>query len=131
MTTIAAVPALAQPRPRRRPAIARKSVRLELTRRGRALRTLLVLAVLLVLAATAMIFSGAPSALADWVGGPQYVSVTVQPGDTLWGYARTYAPEGMDPRDYVLQIQQANDLPTSRVTAGTQLDLPVAEGAAR
>ncbi len=129
MTTIAATPALVPARPHRGGASARKSVRLELTRRGRAVRTLLVLAVLLVLAATAMIFSGAPSALADWVGGPQYVSVTVQPGDTLWGYARTYAPDGVDPRDYVLQVQQANDLSTTRVTAGTQLDLPVVEGA--
>lgn len=130
MTTIAVVPALMPPRTRRRGASHRTGVRLELTRRGKAVRSLLVLIALLVTVTAATLWSGASSAFAEWAGGGQFVSVTVQPGDTLWEYARTYGPPGSDPRDYVLQIQQANDLTGTRVTAGTQLDLPVGRGAA-
>src|SRR5690554_2063728 len=53
-----------------------------------------------------------------WVGvvawmmlepSPDYemVSVVVQPGDTLWGLARQYAPS-MDPREAVYIIRTAN-----------------------
>ena len=41
---------------------------------------------------------------------PEYemVSVVVQPGDTLWGLAREYAPS-RDPREAVYIIRGAND----------------------
>ncbi len=41
---------------------------------------------------------------------PEYemVSVVVQPGDTLWGLAREYAPV-LDPREAVYIIREAND----------------------
>ncbi|GAB2549493.1 LysM peptidoglycan-binding domain-containing protein [Brachybacterium huguangmaarense] len=102
----------------------RQDARLRLTRRGRLVRSVLLLVVLLAVVAAAMVAAGAPAALAEWADGPGYVSVTVQPGDSLWEYARTYAPE-QDPRDYVLEVQRANHLPTTSITAGTQIDLPL------
>lgn len=125
MTASAVVPArrLALPAPRSR--APRKSVRLELTRRGRLVRSVLVLVIALVIAAAVMTATGATSALADWAQGPERVAVTVQQGDTLWGYAREYAPEGTDVRDWVIEVQQANHLPSAQLTAGTQIEIPV------
>lgn len=141
MTTIAAAQAFPRPfgdtrrgarrtdvRPDGSPALQVGSVRaahLEITRRGRLLLTALLFAVVLAASVTALVVLDAPAAIASWGQDQQYVSVTVQPGDTLWSFAQEYAPAGTDPRDYVLTIQQANDLPTSQVTAGAQLDLPV------
>lgn len=127
MTTIATFPGVSAARPSRAPSAASAPVspRLELTRRGRLLRSLVILALLVFVALTLVSAAGMGPAAAGWLEGPQLVSVTVQPGDTLWGYAVAYAPEGVDPRDYVLQVQQVNGLSTTQVTVGTQIDLPV------
>ena len=39
-----------------------------------------------------------------------YTSITVQPGDSLWEIAETYAPEYGDIRDYVRQLKVLNGL---------------------
>lgn len=124
MTTLAAVPALSLSADRREAAAFRKGVRLELTRRGRIVRALLLLLVVLAVLFAVLSQTGASSAVADWVGGPDLVSVTVQPGDTLWEYAGTYAPEGTDPRDWVIDVQRANGLASAELTAGTQIEVP-------
>lgn len=103
----------------------RTRVRLELTRRGRVVRAVLLLILTAAIAVAVMSASGASSALADWTHGPRTVAVTVQPGDTLWGYAGDYAPRGTDPRDYVLEVQRANHLSGMGLTAGSQIQLPV------
>ena len=125
MITITAVQAPAAPSSRTSARASRKGVRLEITRRGRIVRALV-----LVLLAAAVLFAaltevGATGALADLARGPETVSVTVQPGDTLWEYGQTYASEGADLRDWVLDVQRANGLPSVELTAGTQIEVPV------
>lgn len=125
MITIAAVQAPAAPSSRTSTRASRKGVRLEITRRGRIVRALV-----LALLAAAVLFAaltevGATGALADLARGPETVSVTVQPGDTLWEYGQTYASEGADLRDWVLDVQRANGLPSVELTAGTQIEVPV------
>lgn len=125
MSTVTAVPARTTPSSRTAAVASRKGVRLEITRRGRIVRAL----VLVVLAASVLFAAltevGATGALADLARGPETVAVTVQPGDTLWDYGRTYAPEGADLRDWVIDVQRANDLPSVELTAGTQIEVPV------
>lgn len=58
-------------------------------------------------------------------------TITVEAGDTLWGYAQQYAPEGMGAQEYVSEVRLHNQLPTGRVTAGQEIELPVREGATR
>lgn len=58
---------------------------------------------------------------------PEYemVSVVVQPGDTLWGLARQYAP-GLDPRQAVYIIRTANGgLDPGRLQPGDVVLVPV------
>lgn len=52
------------------------------------------------------------------------VTVVVETGDTLWGLARQHAPRGVDTRDYVYHIAQANNLKSSTVYPGQILELP-------
>lgn len=107
----------------------RSGAHLELTRRGRVVLTVLIFLAGLVTAVAVLFAFDIPSALAD--GGEDTVTVTVQPGDTLWGYAEHYAPASVDPRDYVIEVQRMNDLPSARVPAGVQIELPVDGSAAR
>jgi len=37
------------------------------------------------------------------------VTYTVSRGDTLWGIAEMYAPEGMDKREYIYKVRKLND----------------------
>jgi len=48
----------------------------------------------------------------------------VEPGDTLWDIAETYAPEGVSVKMYVKQIMVANDLKESALEVGQVLRLP-------
>lgn len=110
-----------------RPGGTRAHVRLELTRRGRRLLTVLAFVLGLIVAAVALFAFDIPSALAgeDRAEG---VTVTVQSGDTLWGYAEQYAPPGMSETQFVAEVRSLNHLPTGRVTAGQEIQLPVVDG---
>jgi len=101
----------------------RKGVRLEATRRGRLVLTLVAFLLGLLVALGALLMFDVPSALAGGEG-QEPISVTVEAGDTLWGYAEQHAPEGVSERDYVAQIRGLNHLPTGRVTAGQEIELP-------
>ena len=103
-------------------AVARPRVRLEPTRRGRRLLT--GVAFLLGLAVDL------PAALAG-TESAQPAVITVEAGDTLWDYAAEHAPEGMDEAEFVDEVRSLNHLPTGRITAGQQLELPVLEDASR
>lgn len=107
----------------------RARVRLEPTRRGRALLTAAAFVLGLIVAAAVLLVVALP-ALAG-TDGDQPVTITVQDGDTLWGYAEQYAPEGMGAQEYVAELRAENQLPTGRVTAGQQIELPVLEDSAR
>lgn len=56
---------------------------------------------------------------------PETVLHVVQPGDTLWSLASRYTPSGGDVRTTVESILLANELRTSTVQVGSQLEIPV------
>ena len=95
--------------------------RMRLTPRGRR-------AILTLLAVPAVAFGAfgvtqaataeAGSEAADVV----FETVTVQPGDTLWGIAQEIAPHD-DPREVIIDIQDLNDV-TGAVQAGATLSIP-------
>lgn len=108
---------------------ARARVRLEPTRRGRYALTVVAFVLGLLVAAAVLLAVDLP-ALAG-TGNEQSVTVTVQAGDTLWSYAQEFAPEGMSAQEYVAEVRTLNHLPTGRVTAGQQIELPGMEESAR
>jgi hypothetical protein len=92
---------------------------LRLTRRGRV--TLVLLAMLLL---APMITWGA-TAVASSPGEPTEVRVhAVQPGETLWGYAREIARPGEDVRHAVARLQDLNEMSSGTVRVGELLLLP-------
>ncbi|MGR0162060.1 LysM peptidoglycan-binding domain-containing protein [Paenarthrobacter nitroguajacolicus] len=100
--------------------------RLRLTRRGRivffGIPAMLLVAALLSLAG----FINSPAKASDsqsQLHPPVAVTVTVQPGQSLWGIAGAAAPE-RDPRDVIAEIIQLNDLRGGRILPGQQLFVP-------
>ena len=49
--------------------------------------------------------------------------VTVNSGETLWGMAATYG-KGQDPRDWIANVVDLNNLTTNNLQAGQRLALP-------
>jgi hypothetical protein len=107
----------------------RAHVRLVLTRRGRSVLTVLAFALALLVAAAVLLLVDLP-ALAG-TEDEQAVTVTVEAGDTLWSYAEEFAPEGMSEQEFVAEVRTLNHLPTGRVTAGQQIELPEPTPSAR
>ncbi|MBT2554232.1 LysM peptidoglycan-binding domain-containing protein [Arthrobacter sp. ISL-5] len=105
---------------------AAKPPRLRLTRRG---RIVLIGMPLVLLAAILLSLAGllnSPAKAADTASGlavTPAVSVTVQPGESLWAIAGAVDP-GRDPRDVIADIVQLNDLEGGRVMPGQQLFVP-------
>ncbi|MBT2595280.1 LysM peptidoglycan-binding domain-containing protein [Arthrobacter sp. ISL-72] len=111
-----------------RPARKAKAVQppLRLTRRGRivlvGIPLILLSAVLITLAG----FLNSPAKAAETateLSVTPTVSVTVQPGESLWGIAAAVDP-GRDPRDVVADIVQLNNLDGGRVMPGQQIFVP-------
>ena len=126
IATVLPFPSQGAPRDEAAP---RARVRLEPTRRGRLVVTLIAFVLGLLVAAAVLLVIDLP-ALAG-TEGEQPVTVTVEAGDTLWGYAEQYAPEGVSAQEFVTEVRQHNQLPTGRVTAGDVIELPVVEQATR
>jgi hypothetical protein len=103
-----------------------KQAPLKLTRRG---RFVFIGVPLILLAALVLSFSGflnAPAKAADSAADLSLtptVTVTVQPGESLWAIAEAVAPE-RDPRDVVADIIQLNNLEAARVVPGQALFIP-------
>jgi hypothetical protein len=103
-----------------------KQAPLRLTRRG---RFVFFGAPLILLAALLLSFSGfvnSPAKAAESaseLSPTPTVSVTVQPGESLWAIAGAVAPE-RDPRDVVADIVQLNNLAAARVMPGQELFVP-------
>jgi LysM repeat protein len=103
-----------------------KEAPLRLTRRG---RFVFIGVPLILLAALILSFSGflnAPAKAAESAAGLSLtptVTVTVQPGESLWAIAESVAPE-RDPRDVVTDIIQLNNLEAARVVPGQALFIP-------
>jgi len=102
----------------RRPAPTRATGPARLTRRGRVVVVLMVLA-LLVLAGFTL---GRVSSQAAGPAKP-LPTVTVQAGETLWQIAARVAPHA-DRRALVMQLEALNHLRDGRVVAGEALQLP-------
>lgn len=54
-----------------------------------------------------------------------FVTHTVRSGDTLWDIAAVHVEDGVDLRDYLLDIRVANGLDTSTIHPGQVLQIPV------
>lgn len=106
----------------RRRAPGRRQGRVSLTRRGRFLVVLLLLAVALV-AFTLGRATTSEASSAGGAGSPAYRTVVVQPGQTLWQLAARIAPDS-DPRVTVQRLVELNDLAGPAVVAGQQLAVP-------
>ena len=92
-----------------------------LTRRGRLVTTLVLLAGFLALGV--LLAGGLASAGTEPGAAATAQRVTVAPGDTLWSIAQREAPDA-DPRDTVADILELNHLTSSAVEAGSVLLLP-------
>ena len=115
------VPAKAAPA-----AAAGKQAPLRLTRRGRFVFFGLPLLLLAVIVLSLSGFTNSPAKAADSnaeLSLTPTVTVTVQPGESLWAIAGAVAPE-RDPRDVVADIVQLNNLGAARVLPGQQLYVP-------
>ena len=98
------------------------------TRRGRALLLMALVAVLFGAFSLGRANSQAASTSAD-PAAPRAAAaeeqITVQPGESLWALARRVAPEN-DPREVMAQIRRLNELDGSGLQVGQQLLLPAA-----
>jgi nucleoid-associated protein YgaU len=96
-----------------------------LTRRGRLLRTavLVALSLALLLVGVARLTS-APARAGSEAGGPVAVAeVTVEQGDSLWVIAERVAP-GRDPRDVIHELREINGLSSNLLQPGQVLLVP-------
>ncbi|WP_436064919.1 LysM peptidoglycan-binding domain-containing protein [Arthrobacter sp. LjRoot14] len=99
---------------------------LRLTRRGRIVLVGVPLILLAVLVISLAGFLNSPAKAADSASELSVtptVSVTVQPGQSLWEIAGSVAPE-RDTRDVVADIVQLNNLDGGRVMPGQQIFVP-------
>jgi Tfp pilus assembly protein FimV len=99
----------------------RPSAPIRLTRRGRLIIVLAVMATMVL----AGIVLGHGSSQAAGHGSVAATSrtLTVKPGDTLWSVAARIAPHS-DPRLVVADIESRNHLAGGQVRAGEQLRVP-------
>jgi hypothetical protein len=99
---------------------------LHLTRRGKIVLIGFPLILLAALLLSLAGFFNAPAKASDSVADLSItptVTVTVQPGQSLWAIAGTVAPE-RDARDVVADIVQLNNLSAGAVQPGQQLYVP-------
>jgi hypothetical protein len=98
---------------------------LRLTRRGRIVLVIvpLFLATLGLLVGWAAMTAPAQAGDGGLVGPGATVTVTVQPGESLWTIASSRVPD-QDPRVTISQIQDLNGLGRARVVPGEQILVP-------
>ena len=99
---------------------------LRLTRRGRIVLIGIPLVLLAALLLSLAGFFNSPAKASDSDAELQTtsaVTVTVQPGQSLWGIAAAVAPD-RDARDVVADIVQLNNLSAGAVFPGQQLFVP-------
>lgn len=102
--------------------------RLRLTRRGRIVLIGLPLVLLAALLLSLAGLLNSPAKAADAVSGlsvTETVTVTVQPGESLWAIAVNADPH-RDARDTIADIAQLNNLENGKVMPGQQLFVPSA-----
>jgi nucleoid-associated protein YgaU len=96
-----------------------------LTRRGRLLRSLVLMGLVVALAAVWMgRLTGEPArAGTGWAPAVVTASVVVQQGDSLWEIAQRVSP-GADPREVVSGIRDLNGLSSNLIQPGQVLLVP-------
>ncbi len=97
--------------------------RLRLTRRGRALLTVLI-SVPLVAAAMVMALNGGGATATSSPSTTSFQYVTVSAGESLWQVASEVAPTA-DPRDVIAEIIDLNQLSGTNVQPGQRLAIPL------
>ncbi len=58
---------------------------------------------------------------------PDYTTVTVQPGDTLWSIAEQYGDDSSDIREYIYNIKKINNMKSSLLVENTSIIIPINE----
>ena len=111
-----------------RPAAPHQS--LTLTRRGRVVVSLLVIAavVLSLVAVTALLLgpaAGTAAASGDAATHMTATTLVVRQGDTLWSIATRVAPHA-DPRETITALRELNNLDQPAVYVGQRLIIPTA-----
>lgn len=99
---------------------------LRLTRRGRVVLIGIPLVLLAAILLSLVGFLTSPAKAADSAAGLSVtptITVTVQPGQSLWAIAGTVAPQ-RDARDVIADIVQLNNLTGGGVVPGQQLFVP-------
>ncbi len=96
--------------------------RLRLTRRGRLLALLVLLALI---SALLLGMARAVGASTRALSTPALTTLVVHPGQTLWEIALKVAPAD-DPRDTVIRLEQLNGMGSAVVRAGQTLLVPAA-----
>ncbi|SLJ92843.1 LysM peptidoglycan-binding domain-containing protein [Arthrobacter sp. P2b] len=99
---------------------------LRLTRRGKVVLIGIPLVLLAALLLSLAGFFNSPAKASDApedLSVTPTVTVTVQPGESLWAIAGTVAPD-RDARDVIADIVQLNNLPAGAVLPGQQLYVP-------
>ncbi len=100
--------------------------RLRITPRGRAVLTAAVATPLVVVALILSLNGG--GATATSTGGTSLATVTVHPGQSLWGIAEQVAPQS-DPREFIADILRLNHLASAEIQPGQELMIPAEYGA--
>jgi hypothetical protein len=97
---------------------------IELTRRGRLARTLVVLSLAIVMVSAFAFSAGAGNTDQMSPTYDSFITVVVGPGETLWSLAGQIAVDG-DKRSLVDEIMAINSLATPDVQAGQELRIPL------
>lgn len=100
-------------------AAALQSRNFKLTRRGKQVRTTILLAIIIT-GANAFVSTANAT---DTPATVSYQFVTVHSGESLWQLAEKYAPN-TDPRDFIAEVVSLNQLKTSVVEPGQRIALP-------
>ncbi|MBQ7668197.1 MAG: LysM peptidoglycan-binding domain-containing protein [Clostridia bacterium] len=56
---------------------------------------------------------------------PNYITIKVSKGDTLWTIASDYVKDGEDIRDVIAEIKELNNLKNSNIKVGQELTIKV------
>ena len=97
--------------------------RVQLNRRGRLARTVVVLSLAIVLGSVVSAKAGAGTEAAA-TKAYSFITVTVAPGETVWSLASRVAAGG-DVRSLVSEIITVNSLASVDLTAGQKLRIPL------